>query len=392
MVTAVILALIVGNIVRYAGFTCLNSTVSLLFKKITTLFSMVATPLVFCAVITGISGIGDAASFGKIGGRLIGRMMITYFIAMTIMVLVGIPMGLAALGNSSSESDAFTDLLNLVLDMIPENLISPFAIDNDLQVIVLAIFIGVAMLLLGDKANRVKEFISGVGEIVNKMMMLVCKLLPVFVFLGICDLIISDRLAEVAKVSSILLISFIASIINILIVMIRTRIVTGRSLKEIFAPQIPSFMINLTTSSQISALPESMKCCKEGYKIDEKLVDFGLPLGIVVYMPNGAIMLGAMTWVLGTMSHGPADPMTIFKIIFVSIVVAIAAPPIPGSAFAIMPILFSACGTDLSMMPLAVIVASTFGYLLPAMNGFCLQEEILMAATKADMIKIRGKR
>jgi hypothetical protein len=51
-----------------------------------------------------------------------------------------------------------------------------------------------------------------------------------------------------------------------------------------------------------------------------------------------------------------------------------------------MPILFSACGTDLSLMPLAVIVASTIGYLLPAMNGYCLQLEILMAAWKSGMV------
>ena len=98
------------------------------------------------------------------------------------------------------------------------------------------------------------------------------------------------------------------------------------------------------------------------------------------------VMLGAMAWVLAAMNAGPLDVSTIIKIAFVSMVVAIAAPPIPGSAFAVMPILFSACGTDLSLMPLAVIVASTVGYLLPAMNGFCLQQEVLMSAYKSKMV------
>jgi DNA-binding winged helix-turn-helix (wHTH) protein len=40
----------------------------------------------------------------------------------------------------------------------------------------------------------------------------------------------------------------------------------------------------------------------------------------------------------------------------------------------------------MSLMPLAVIVASTIGYLLPAMNGFCLQDELLMTAWKSDMV------
>ena len=104
-------------------------------------------------------------------------------------------------------------------------------------------------------------------------------------------------------------------------------------------------------------------------------------------MPNGAIMLGSMAWVLNVMNNGPVSIGTVINIAFVAMVVAIAAPPIPGSAFAVMPILFSACGTDLSTMPLAVIVASTVGYLLPAMNGFCLQQELLMSAWKSNMIE-----
>ena len=117
------------------------------------------------------------------------------------------------------------------------------------------------------------------------------------------------------------------------------------------------------------------------------MLDFGLPLGIVFYMPNGAIMLGSTVWGLTVMNGGPVDVGTVIKIAFVAMVVAIAAPPIPGSALAVMPILFSACGTDLALMPLAVIVASTVGYLLPAMNGFCLQQELFMTAWKSDMVK-----
>ena len=129
------------------------------------------------------------------------------------------------------------------------------------------------------------------------------------------------------------------------------------------------------------------KCCKEKWGIDERFTDFGLPFDIVFYMPNGAIMLGSMIWVLSATAGGCVDPVLLSKIILVSIIVAIAAPPIPGSALAILPILFSACGTDISLMPLAVLVGSTLGYVLPAMNGFCLQLELLMSAWKSDCVK-----
>ena len=130
-----------------------------------------------------------------------------------------------------------------------------------------------------------------------------------------------------------------------------------------------------------------MKCCTEKWHISKKAVDFGMPFGMVVFMPNGAIMLGATAWVLTTISTGPVSIAALVKLALVAMIVAIAAPPIPGSGFTVLPILFSACGTEPSMMPLAVIVISTVGYLLPAMNGYCLQHELLCTAKKTGMIE-----
>ena len=361
--------------------------VSGLFTKLSAVFSALATPLVFCAVITGINGIGDVSSFGKLGGRLLKRMMASYGISMLALLAIGLPMGLVSPTSSASGGNVFGDLLELVLDIIPGNLVEPFRIDNALQVIVIAVFVGVIMLGLSDKVDRLRTFIDEAGTLVNRLMMAVCKLLPLFVYLGFTNLLLSGKLSELGGVSKIVIICLGASAITVAVTTVRTLIVTKRSFKELFSAQLPALMINLTTSSQVSALPESMKCCKQKWGIDEKFVNFGMPLGIVIYMPCGAIMLGAIVWVLTYMSAGSVDPITLVKLVFVSVIVAIAAPPIPGSAFAVLPIMFSACGTDLSMMPLAVIIGSTVGYLMPALNGYCMQLELLMSAHKSGCIK-----
>ena len=389
LILAVILALLTGWIVSVLPAEIRESIVqpaySEVFKKLSAIFSALATPLVFFAVINGIIGIGDVTSFGKIGVRLLKRMLFTYLIAMVAMIGLGLPFGLVHFNASASGGDAFAGLLSLVLDIIPDNLVEPFRIDNDLQVIVLAIFTGFVMLLMGKKISRIRDFCSEAADLVNNMMRVICKTLPFFVYLGLSNIILGNRFEGISKVSLIIFISLVGAAIVIGITIIRTLVMTKCSMKQLFSAQLPSLMINLTTSSQVSALPESIKCCKEKFGIDSKLVDFGLPLGVVIYMPNGAIMLGSLAWVLTVMNSGPVSVTTVIKIAFVATVIAIAAPPIPGSAFAVMPILFSACGTDLSLMPLAVIVASTVGYFLPAMNGYCLQLELLMTAWKSDM-------
>lgn len=358
-----------------------------LFSKFSAIFSALATPLVFFAVISGICGIGEISSFGKLGSQLLRRMLLTYLIAVLAMIAVGIPMGLLSSSSQVSGESAFSDLLKLVLDIIPDNLVLPFSIDNDLQVITLAVFIGLVMLMLGNRVSGIRSLFEEASTLCNQMMLVVCKVLPLFVYLGLTNLLLNHTFSEITDVSKIFIISLVGAFITICITIIRTLVVTKISPAKLFSAQLPSLIINLTTSSQVSAMPESMKCCKEKWGIDDKFTDFGLSLGIVVYMPNGAIMLGSMLWVLIAMSTGGVGLPMLIRIAFVAVVVAIAAPPIPGSAFVVMPVLFSACGVGLSMMPLAVIVASTFGYLLPAMNGFCLQEELLMAAFKADKVK-----
>lgn len=362
-------------------------TISNSFGKLSSVFSELATPLVFFAVVSGICGIGGVSTFGKLGGSLLKRMMGTYFIAMIAMVVVGLAIGLVPTHAASEGGNIFSDLLKLVLDIIPSNLITPFQTDNDMQVIVIAIFIGIVLLLLGDKVRIVRKFCDEAGSIINQMMAFVCKTLPLFVYLGVTNLLLSNMLGQVYLVSRIFVISLAGAAITIGITIARTLYVTKQPFSKLFSAQLPSLLINLTTSSQMSAMPESMKCCKEKWGIDQKFTDFGLPLGVVFYMPNGAIMLGAIVWVLTDISLGAVDIIVLLKLVLVSVIIAIAAPPIPGSAFAVLPILFSACGTNLSMMPLAVIIGSTVGYLLPAMNGFCLQLELLMTAKKANLIR-----
>ena len=150
--------------------------------------------------------------------------------------------------------------------------------------------------------------------------------------------------------------------------------------------QWPTALINLATSSQVSALQENIKCCKEKFGIDSNLVDFSIPLCLVAYMPCGATFLGATVYGLGDLSNIPIDGSFIFKIAFLAVVIAIAAPPIPGSAFAVMPIMMAGCGVPDTYYSLAIVLGTVLGYFTPMLNGYCMQLELLIVSTKLNMI------
>ena len=359
---------------------------NVLFGKIIAIFSALATPLVFFAVIIGITGVGDIEQFGKMGKTVLGRMGVTYAIA-AVVLLVGCT---AVFGTqptiSGSGGSAVEQVIQLVLDMIPSNLVVPFSGDNDLQVIVLAIFIGIVMLMLGDKVEGINSLFQEASTLVNKMMMVVCELIPLIVFLGVLKLLCGSEISQILGMINMIVVFLLGSAVVIGILIARTMVTMKVPFSTIFKKQLPTLLINLTTGSQVSALPENMKCCKEKFGIDSKLCDFAIPFGIVTYMPNGAIFLGVTVWGLASINGVPVDALMAVTVMIVSVVIAIATPPIPGNGYIALPILLTSCGLPADYMPLGVVFATIVAYLLPAFNGCSIQLELLMAANRLGLV------
>lgn len=364
--------------------TIQEGIVNPVFSKVTAVITGVATFLVFFSVITGITGVGNSATLGNMGGKLLKAAGITYLFTAVVMSVVSCMLYQVST-ISASGSNVVKDLVQLVLDMIPSNLLECFVRDNDLQVIILAIFVGVVLLIMGDKVSKLNEMINTISDVINKMMAIICKALPVVVFFGILNMLMGD-VSELVRVYKVAVILVVSSALIICFLIIRLKTATKVSIAELFKMQWPTTLINLTTSSQVAALPENLKCCKEKFKIDPNFVDFSLPLCTVAYMPCGAAFLGAVVYGMADLSGVPIDITFVIKLAIMAVVVAIAAPPIPGSAFAVMPIMMAGCGVPDTYYSVAIVLGTLLGYFLPALNGYCMQLEILRTAHKLDLV------
>lgn len=389
---AVICSYVLGNIPGTEGINdCLTKAI---FPKLCAILSGVATPLVFVAVIGGIAGLGDSASFGKIGSRVCMEMLKGYGVAVlasSILIPFLFPINLHAAG---AEGGIGLQLVNLVLDIIPNNLFAPFVEDNALQVIVVAIFVGFVVLLLGDKVKGVKNLLDELSALVYAMMGIICKLIPAIVFLGIYNLLINSEMSTIISMYKMFILMFVGGFLVVIYQSTKTVLRVKVPFKKLFKKMSPTLVINLTTSSQVSALPENMICCKKKFGLDEKMVDFGLPLGIVTYMPIGAIFMTSTVLGLAFIFHQPITLIMVIKALILSVIIAIAAPPIPGSALVVMPILLSSCGLPTEYMSLGMIYGTIAGYFLPAFNGYLLQLVMLNSGKTLNLVdedKLRGE-
>lgn len=358
-----------------------------IFNKMTAIITTVASWLVLFAVITGIGGMGDTSKVGRLGKTLFGEMGRSYF---TGGMLLGVIAGFVYITRNVAASGAenpLAQIVQLVLDIIPSNIVQPFVDDNALQIIVIAIFIGVVLLELSKKMEYLPKVCFEMSDLINQMMLIVCKLLPVLVFFGVFNMLISGELAKIVSVYKMIILFFGICFLFVVILTLRAKHITGLSFRTMFQKQKEPFLITLTTSSQVAAIPENLKAFKEGFGINADFANFALPLCVVTYMPCGAIFLGLVGFSLSSIAGIAIDLSFVIKIVLVCTIVAIAAPPIPGSALAVMPIIFTACGIPGNLYPLAIVIGSIIGYLLPAFNCYCLQLKILISAHRLNLIE-----
>lgn len=83
-----------------------------------------------------------------------------------------------------------------------------------------------------------------------------------------------------------------------------------------------------------------MECCEKDLGIDKRIVNFGVPLGRVIFMPGVSVMFLAVGFCMAEIYGVTVSPVWLATAFLIAIVLAVAAPPIPGGALTCYTILF----------------------------------------------------
>ncbi|WP_329602520.1 cation:dicarboxylate symporter family transporter [Enterocloster hominis (ex Hitch et al. 2024)] len=149
---------------------------------------------------------------------------------------------------------------------------------------------------------------------------------------------------------------------------------------------LPTYLIALTTGSSAAAFAECVDCCERKLGIDRKLVDFGLPMGIVIFMPNFALWLvlfgGASAEYAGTVLT-PAD---LLAVAVIGVFLAVAAPPVPGGAITCYTILLMQMNMPMEMLAVAAAVNVVLDFTGTAGHMLANQIELLQCAADLGML------
>jgi len=266
------------------------------------LMQMLVVPLVFCSLVCGSMSIGDSKTLGKVGVKTIGFYLVTTALAVCIalgtalLIHPGLGLNMSAVQKadlSSTAADSSVSLVDTLLNIIPKNPIGSMANGDMLPIIVFALFVGVMLAKLGNRASVVSNFISQFNDVMMEMTMTVMKVAPVGVFCLIARTFATVGFSAFAPMlkymgNVTLALALQCFVIYQVLLFVFTRLNPIKFVKK-FLP-VMGFAFSTATSN--ATIPMSIDTLNKKMGVSKQISSFTIPLGATINMDGTSIMQG----------------------------------------------------------------------------------------------------
>lgn len=340
VLTGLILGAIVGLLINLFAPGSFNSFNTYLFVPLGQIFlsliSMLVVPLVLFSIILGTAGLGDPAKLGRIGVKTIGFFLVTTTIAITIGLGLAavIQPGLAGdfdLENTTFESEKAPSVADTLLNIIPKNPLAALTEGNMLQIIVFAVFIGLALTALGERTKGIVNLIEQGNEVMMYLVGIVMKFAPFGTFGLIATAIGSQGLSAIKAMASYMFVVLAALAIHAAFTYGGTvGLLAKKNPIWFFKKFAPAMSVAFSTSSSTATLPVSMEAAQKELGVSKSISSFVQPLGATINMDGTAIMQGVATMFIAQ-AYGVDLTMTqLLTVVLTAVLASIGTAGVPG--------------------------------------------------------------
>lgn len=324
------------------------------------LLKMIVIPVIVCSIISGVSHL-PIHSLGKIGLVSIiifkSQMLIAAVIGLCFVNLMqpGKYINLQSILNSGKHheevkfiTEKSPDITEVLLSMIPSNIFSAFAEGNLIQIILFAIFAGIALVVIKD-GNKILDLV-GIGlEAILKVTHMIMELAPYGVFALITKTVAIGGLHAITEYGMFML-TVISALLFLLFVVgsIYIHFFTDFSPIEFFIKMREVMLTAFSTSSSAATIPTTLNTMEEKFHIPNQVASFVIPVGATMNM-NGAAIYEAIATLFIAQAWLP-EPLSLSKQVFVVFMVLIATfgtPGIPHGSLVTLAVVFQAVGLPL---------------------------------------------
>lgn len=285
------------------------------------LVKMIIAPVIFLTVVTGIAGMNNMKSVGRVAGKAM-----LYFITFsTLALIIGMIVANVVQPGAGLNIDPATlhadkvaeyvekahdsTITGFLMDIIPKTVVSPLTDGNILQVLFVAVLFGISLASVGDKARPIVNFLQELSAPVFKMVAILMKAAPIGAFGAMAFTIGKYGISSIGNLMLLVATFYITSVLFVVVVLGAVARYNGFSILKMVRYIKDELWLVLGTSSSEAALPTLMqKLQKAG--CEKSVVGLVVPTGYSfnldgtnIYMTMAALFIAQALNIELTLTH-----------------------------------------------------------------------------------------
>ena len=266
------------------------------------LLKFMVVPVVLFSIMSGVISLNDLKKVGSVGIKTFIYYICTTALAVVIgLVVVNCFKGFFPVLDSSVtsglkyEATEAPKIMDVIVNIFPDNLLKPMVDTNMLPVIVIAIFFGAGVLAAGEKGKMIANIVDSMNEVVMKVLMMIIKLTPIGVFCLMADVVAVNGAKVVGSLALVVGVAYTGYILHLVIVYsLSAKFLASMSPIKFFKGMAAAMLTAFTTTSSNATLPVNIECCND-MGAEPEISSFVLPLGATINMDGTAIYQAVAT-------------------------------------------------------------------------------------------------
>jgi Na+/H+-dicarboxylate symporter len=225
---------------------------------------------------------------------------------------------------------AFADL---VVGMFPENIFGALTTGNKIAILVFAVLFGVALgSIAREKSERATALLEAFYDTFIKIIEWLMYVLPFGLFCLAYSQVSAVGLDVLFAMTKLVVLIYAGAILLIVFYSVLIWLRVGGSYLATLGAMRETVVVAFGTSSSYASIPSALRGLKEGLRLDRRVVDLALPLGITLNPPGSTFHFALATLFLANLYGLALDPGQMVFVLFGAMLAGVAATGAPGVA------------------------------------------------------------
>lgn len=343
------------------------------------ILNAISGPVIFFMVTTSVLNMTKVAEQGGSGTRTVLRYFWSSLYFLFLTTVASLWCFGAAVSAFMINTESLHPVLREILKMIPGDIITPFIEANTPQLLIMAVTIGTALNIIGIQAKNLARIIKQMNMVGMQLAEWIGRISP-FVIILLGAAIWEGEFPLIFGMLKCVLFSCVMSVAAVLAAVCRVSLKEKVSFRLLLKKLKEPFFTVLRKGSVEAAYGQTEYSCITDFGIDRTFTTYGLPHGLVFYMPASAIGTLMFTIYAAKTYDVKTSVMWFVMAMLLTVILTAASPPIQGAGLLSFIGVFGQLGLPSEALLYAAFFDLFFGIFASAANLTLLQAEMVLQA------------